>query len=192
MFIIGEAVVDEAVTRASFCCDVEICRGACCTLAGARGAPLEDNETQEIEKAYPFVKPFLSIKSTRTIERDGLYEGTPGNFATTCVDDRECVFVYFERGIARCGFERAYLEGRTSWRKPLSCHLFPIRIRGGSNDRLPSEALHYEQLEECSGGRERGARENIPLLDFLREPLIRKYGSQWYEKSRNLLKGKVL
>ncbi len=192
MLIVGEAAVDEAITKASFCCNVEVCHGACCTIAGARGAPLKDNEIREIEKAYPAVQKYLSEKSIRTIERSGLYEGVPGDYVTTCVGERECVFVYFENGIARCAFERAYLEGGTSWRKPISCHLFPIRIREHTYEGLRTEALRYEQIEECTAGRERGDRDNVPLLEFLREPLIRKYGSSWFGSVQDLCKSKVL
>lgn len=177
MFIIGEAVIDDVVGHASFCCDLGACKGACCAIAGGRGAPLEDDEVLEIEKAFPLVKAYLSQHSLQTIETTGAYEGGPGDFATTCINNRECVFVYYEEGIARCSFERAYLEGKTDWRKPLSCHLFPIRIR-----KFGQDFVRYEQIEECLPGRERGKTEEVKLHIFLREPLIRKYGEEWYEK----------
>ena len=192
MFFVGKAVVDDTVAKASFCCDLTMCQGACCTIAGARGAPLLDSEIGEIKKAYPALKEYLSPKSIHTIDRAGLYEGSPGNFATSCVEERECVFVYFEGGIARCGFERAYLEGKTSWRKPLSCHLFPIRIREHSNDGLPRETLHYEQIEECHAGRKQGEERNVALHDFLRDPLVRKYGDAWYAEFLKLCTAKAL
>lgn len=181
MFTIGEAVVDNAVAQATFCCDLRRCKGACCTLEGGRGAPLEDDEVLEIQKAYPIVRQYLDERSIRTIERDGLYEGSPGNYATTCVEHRQCVFVYFEEGIARCSFERAYLNGEIEWRKPLSCHLFPIRVRRGER-----EVLRYEMIDECAAGRSRGAAENIKLYEFLREALIRKFGEHWYKKLKEV------
>ena len=186
MFVIGEAVIDEAVTQSSFCCDLDTCKGACCCIEGGRGAPLEDDEVLEIEKAYPAVKQYLSRKSIQIIESSGLYDGSPGDFATACVDHQECVFTFFENGVARCSFERAYDEGKTDWRKPLSCHLFPIRIR-----KLGKDFVRYEQIDECRGGRERGKSEEVMLYDFLREPLIRKYGEQWYYKFLNYCKIKL-
>jgi hypothetical protein len=177
MFIVGNAVVDDAVAHATFCCDVQACRGACCCLAGGRGAPLEDCEVEEITKAFPAARKYLSEKSIATIASAGLVEGTPGDYATSCVDHNECVFVYFDNGIARCSFERAYLDGLTTWRKPISCHLFPIRISTFGQD-----FLRYEVIDECEGGRTHGALSREKLHSFLREPLIRKYGEEWYRR----------
>jgi hypothetical protein len=105
-----------------------------------------------------------------------MYEGVPGDFATTCINDRECVFAYFEDGIARCSFERAFREEKSDWRKPLSCHLFPVRIRSFGRD-----VVRYEEIEECHAGRVRGREQEVPLREFLREPLIRRYGEEWYD-----------
>lgn len=176
MFIIGEAVIEDQLGDEKFACDTGVCRGACCTLEGGRGAPLEDHEVEEIRKSFPAVRADLPGRSVHVIEERGFVEGKPGDYATPCVDGRECVYVTFDAGIARCSFERAYLAGRTGWRKPLSCHLFPIRVR-----RFGQQFLRYEQIEECAAGRCRGNREAIPLSDFLREPLIRTFGTAWYE-----------
>src|SRR5512146_2114708 len=105
MIVIGEAVIDDTVGHVSFCCDLLVCKGACCCISGGRGAPLEDEEVLEIEKAYPIVKQYLSEKSIRTIETSGLVDGRPGDHATMCVDQQECVYVYFDNGIAKCSFE---------------------------------------------------------------------------------------
>ncbi|MBI5473121.1 MAG: DUF3109 family protein [Ignavibacteriae bacterium] len=176
MLIIGEAVIDDEVAHASFCCDLANCKGACCTLEGGRGAPLEDDEVLEIEKAYPIVKQYLDEKNISAIEESGLVDGSPGDFATTCINDRACVFTYLDGGVAKCSFERAYLNGDLDWRKPISCHLFPLRVR-----RFGTDAIRYEQISECASGRDRGEASDIKLHDFLREPLIRKFGRQWYE-----------
>jgi hypothetical protein len=175
MFIIGEAVVDEAVLQASFCCDIVRCKGACCCIEGGRGAPLEDSEILEIKKAFPSVKQHLPERSLRVIEDVGLFEGTPGDYATPCVERRECVFASFENGVALCSFEKAYERGETRWRKPMSCHLFPIRIR-----KVETDTIQYEQIDECAPGRERGLLQSVRLHEFLREPLVRKYGEAWY------------
>ncbi len=186
MFEIGRAVFEDAVARASFCCDLERCKGACCCIAGGRGAPLEDDEVLEIEKAYPVVRRYLSAESIKAIETSGLVEGRPGDFATTCIRERECVFVVFENGIARCSFEKAYEAGALDWRKPISCHLFPLRVRS-----FGQEFVRYEEIPECDAARERGAAEGVPLWRFLKEPLIRKFGETWYERLIAHCKGKA-
>lgn len=179
MFVIGEALIDEQIARERFACDVVKCKGACCTLSGGRGAPLDDDELVELERAFPVVKKHLSEHHLQTIARHGLYEGIPGNFTTTCVDDKACVFVYYEDGIARCSLEKCHLEGEIGWCKPISCHLFPIRISSGS-----VKTLRYEKIAECAPAVEHGRNEEIPMYDFLRNALIRKYGETWYEEFR--------
>jgi hypothetical protein len=186
MFVIGEAMIEDGIEKASFCCDLQACKGACCTLPGGRGAPLEDDEVLEIEKAFPIARRFLSELNLKTIEDDGMVDGVRGDFATTCIDAKECVFVFFEEGIAKCSFERAFEQGLTDWRKPISCHLFPIRIRHFGRD-----FLRYEEIDECAPGRARGSEQAVPLGDFLREPLTRKYGEQWYAQFIKYCSGKM-
>jgi hypothetical protein len=174
METIGTALVEDKILTTLFCCDLAVCRGACCTLEGGRGAPVEDHEVREIERAYPAIRPSLRAESLAVIEARGLVEGGTGNFSTPCIDNRECVYVVFVDGIARCAFETAYEDGRTAWPKPLSCHLFPIRVQSARED-----VLHYESIHECAGGRARGEAEKVPLPLFLRPALTRKYGEQW-------------
>lgn len=169
---------DLATSR--FACDTAGCRGACCTMPGGRGAPIEESEIPEIEKAFHTVRKHLPEEHLQVIDEYGLFEGMPGMRTTMCVDEKACVFSYFEDGVARCGFERAYLEGESSWRKPLSCHLFPLKIRSAEQD-----VLQYEQIAECRAGREKGARSQIYLYEFLKVPLVRKYGEAWYESFRS-------
>jgi hypothetical protein len=176
---VAEILVDTDIPGAEFCCDLPACKGACCTLEGGRGAPLDDAEAEEIRKALPFVLPSLPRRSAEEIARRGPVEGNPGDMATVCVDNRECVFAIFEQGVAACSLERAHLAGATSWRKPLSCHLFPIRVR--RNGRTAPPVLRYEQIAECAPGRARGAREGVRLSAFLKDPLARAFGLSWYE-----------
>ncbi len=180
MFIIGEAVIDDDVKQASFCCDLDQCKGACCTLEGGRGAPLENNEVLEIHKAYPLVKKYLDERSIKIIEQDGPVDGSADDPATRCIEGRDCVFVHYDNGIAKCSFETAFLNGESDWRKPISCHLFPIRIRHFGKD-----VIRYEQINVCEAGRTRGRIHEVKLYDFLREPLIRKYGQSWYEQFKH-------
>jgi hypothetical protein len=178
MFIIGEAIVEGRIARARFACDVLQCRGACCTLPGGRGAPLDDDEVLEIQRVLPIVRKYIPEEHRRHIEQHGTHEGEPGNYVTACIDDRACVFVYYEHRIARCSLEKAFLNGETTWRKPISCHLFPIRI--GRNGRV-----RYEQIAACEAGRSLGAATNTPLYDSLKDALVRKFGQEWYDQFRN-------
>jgi hypothetical protein len=107
MFIVGNAILEDDLIDARFACDLDGCRGACCCLEGGRGAPLADDEVTEIERAYPVVRDSLPAEHRAVLERVGLVDGGPGGFATTCINDRACAFVYFDDEIARCAFERA-------------------------------------------------------------------------------------
>lgn len=170
-------LIDENIPRTRFACDLERCKGACCTMPGQRGAPLLDEEVEEIEKAYPIVKKYLSFRHNDTIEERGLIQGRNGDHTTQVIDRRACVFAIFENDIAKCAFEKAYQNHEISWHKPLSCHLFPIRVAPGSPERL-----RFEEIAECRPALERGAKEQVLLTEFLRSPLRRAYGEQWYEE----------
>jgi len=179
MFVIGQSIIEDAVADGRFACDLKKCRGACCTLPGRRGAPLADSECAELLLALPVVRKYLPERHLAAIEEAGVYEGTEGNFATACVDGRECVFVYYEDGIAGCSIEKAYLAGELTWRKPISCHLFPIRIANGWGERL-----RYELIETCRPAVEHGEASNVQLADFVMDALVRKYGGPWYAEFR--------
>jgi Fe-S-cluster containining protein len=173
MILIGEIAVDDSVLGTKFACDLNACKGACCTFPGGRGAPLADAEVAEIEQAFPAVKQYLPELHAAVIERNGLVDGSPGNYATQCVDGKACVFVYYDGDIAKCSFERAFYEKKISWHKPLSCHLFPLRIRKDGNE------VHYEYFSECHPALERGSSEGIPVHRFVAAPLERAFGAQW-------------
>jgi hypothetical protein len=175
MFVVGNAVLEDSIARVHFACDLSACKGACCCLEGGRGAPLTDDEVHEVEAAIPVVSGWLSEKALDIIRTQGAFEGVRGDFATRCVDERECVFVYREGDVAKCAIERAFNEGLVKWQKPVSCHLFPIRVR-----KFGSVFLRYEEIEECSGGRARGRNEKTDLSAFLRRPLTRVFGEEWY------------
>lgn len=171
-----QTTIDETIPRIKFACNLSACKGSCCTLAGGAGAPLLDDELEQIERAFPIIKSSLPKEHLESIAQFGLYEGKPGSYTTMCFNNRACVFVLYEDGIARCAFEKAFGEGTLKWKKPISCHLFPIRVRRG----VP-EQLRYERIIECDCAIDRGENENIFLSNFLKEPLIRAYGLTWYE-----------
>ena len=179
MLEIQQAIIDDTIPRIKFACCLSACKGACCTLAGGTGAPLLDDELAQLERAFPIIKSSLPKEHLDSIAQFGLYEGMPGFHTTTCFNNRACVFVMYENRIARCAFEKAFGEGKTTWKKPISCHLFPIRV-----SRSGQERLRYERIAECGLAIVRGERDNIFLSDFLKEPLIRAFGLAWYEEFR--------
>jgi len=175
MFIVDEILVGEEIATERFSCDLALCKGACCTLEGGRGAPLLDDEKDLIEKFLPVIGKRLQERNLGVIRERGVADGYPGSYATTCIDDRDCVFVTREAGVARCAIEKSYLAGEIPWRKPVSCHLFPLRFTEGS-----TPALRYEVIGECEAGRRRGAQEGNPLHRFVKESLVRRFGAAWY------------
>jgi hypothetical protein len=172
----GIAVAGE-ISGEQFACDLKACKGACCTMPGGLGAPLLKPETDEIVKAYPVISKYLSDEHRAAIVRQGLYEIRYGSYTTPCFNQRACVFVFYEEGIAKCAFEKAFHRGEIGWRKPISCHLFPIRVDYGWHERL-----RYESIHECDSARERGRNENVFLSDFLKDSLARAYGEGWYKE----------
>lgn len=179
MFSIQDIKIDPAIAGVKFACNLSRCKGACCTMPGPRGAPLTEDEVAEIEKAFPVVKKYLGQDHLTAIDEQGLVDRSFGEITTRCYDHRACVFVTYEKGVAKCSFEAAYFKGEIGWRKPLSCHLFPIRVDHGFNDYL-----RFESIPECSPALERGVTENVGLADFLKEALIRLYGESWYSEFR--------
>jgi hypothetical protein len=187
MVIIGEVLVEEEIATERFSCDIARCKGACCTIEGGRGAPLLDEEKALIERYLPVVRKHLSPRGITEIGRKGPTDGFPGNHATTCIDDRDCVFVIYDGDVAMCAIEHAFRKGEIPWRKPVSCHLFPLRYSGAAPGML-----RYEPVPECSPGRRKGMAETTGLHDFLKEALIRRLGSDWYARFRGWCTDKVV
>ena len=177
LFVIDNVAVDGSLVERKFACDLLKCKGACCSLPGGRGAPLLDSEIPEMEAALPEVLPLLSEEKRRAIEKSGFYEGPRGDYATTCIYDEDCVFVYRENGIAKCAIERAFNDGKTGFRKPISCHLYPIRI-----NRFGGDILRYHEIAECKPAVKKGESENVGVIEFLKTALTRMYGEEWYSK----------
>ena len=176
MFIIDEISVDDSVAETKFACNLNVCKGACCTFPGGRGAPLLDSEIQNIEEAFPMIKEYLPPVHRAVIEQNGLVDGKQGNYATQCVDGKACVFVYYDGDIAKCAFERGYHEKKIAWQKPISCHLFPLRIRNDGKE------IHYEYFSECEPALEKGKNENISVHRFVSTPIQRALGTTWYQQ----------
>ena len=175
MFTIEEIAVERKVADVHFACDLGQCKGACCTLKGGRGAPVTDLEVEEVQKAFPVVEKYLPRQHRDWIGKHGLVDGFTGYHATQCVNEGACVFVHYENGVAKCSFETAYHKKELQWRKPLSCHLFPLRMSHGI-----AKEVRFEYLPECEPAFEKGTREGIRLHKFLKEVLVRAFGEQWY------------
>jgi hypothetical protein len=181
MFAIDHVLVSDDLIDAAFACDLGACHGACC-VQGEAGAPLVRSELAGLERVVPSVEHLLTDEARAVIAERGPWEETfPGRLNTTCVPAGPCVFVTYEGPVAKCAIERAFREGRTDVHKPQSCHLYPVRIE--CYDEM--EVLNYEQIPLCVGGRQRGGRLGILLADFLREPLARRYGDDWYARFRS-------
>lgn len=177
MFEIGHAIVSRDLLEEYFLCDLEKCKGACC-VEGDSGAPLTPEEAQALEEEYPAYRDYLPLNHREIIEKEGFsLVDSDGDLVTPLVDNRQCAFSWYnEEGILKCAVERAWAEGKTPFRKPLSCHLFPVRI----SEYRHFDAVNYQKLDICRPGRECGVKNKLPLWKFLREPLIRRYGEEWF------------
>lgn len=186
MIILDKAILSDDIKYVCFSCDLEKCKGACCE-EGDCGAPLDDEEIGIMEDLIDEVKPYMEKEGLEIIERDGVFDvDFEGDFVTPLVNFKQCAYVYYENEIAFCAIEKAFLEGKIKFRKPLSCHLYPIRIK--KHDTF--DAINYHRWEICSHAREKGDAENIPLYKYLKEPLVRCYGEDWYNTLCNEINSK--
>lgn len=180
MLAIGKTLVSEDLLEKKFVCDLNACKGACC-VAGESGAPLDEEELDIMDGILDKVKPYMTKKGIRAVDKQGPYVvDSDGDYTTTLVGPgEECAFVYFdEQRIAKCAIERAFLEGRISWKKPISCHLYPVRI----TKYRQYDAVNYSHWNICKPACECGAKLDVPVYKFLREPLIRKFGKEWFRE----------
>ncbi len=179
MVEIGRTIVSRDVFEEYFLCDLQRCKGACC-IEGDSGAPLSPGEAEAIERDYPHFEKYLPERHIAEIERQGFsVTDKDGDTVTPLVDNRQCAYSFYDgNNILKCAIEKAFSEGKTSFRKPVSCHLFPIRI----TEYKRFDAVNYQQLDICKAGRECGRAIKLPLYRFLKEPLIRKYGEEWYQQ----------
>jgi hypothetical protein len=178
MIIVGNTLVSEDLFDQQFVCDLNACKGACC-IEGESGAPLEQDELLFIEENLEAVKPFMRSEGIDALEKNGPYVvDDDGDFVTSLVGNHgECVFVTFdEKGIAKCALEQAYNTGKTSWKKPISCHLYPVRL-AKLTDYV---AVNYHKWQVCEPACACGQSLKVPVYRFLREPLIRRFGEAWY------------
>jgi len=179
MVQIEQAIVSFDLFDEFFLCDLMACKGACC-VEGDSGAPVTRFEAKQIEKNYSNFEHLLDDRYKKVIERTGFVSVDPdGDLVTPLFNNRECVYTFEdEKGFTKCAIEKAYFEGKSDFRKPVSCHLYPIRI----TENKDFDAVNYQQIDICKPGRLCGEKTKLPLYQFLKEPLIRKYGEKWYEE----------
>ena len=178
MIAIDNTLVSEHLIEKKFVCDINACKGECC-VAGDSGAPLEKEEISILKDVLDKVKPYLPKDGLKAIEKQGVYViDEDGDYTTPLVKGKHCAFTYFENDIAKCAIEKAFYEGKINWKKPISCHLYPVRITKYKD----YEAVNYHKWEVCKPACECGAKLNVPVYKFLKEPLVRKYGNEWYKK----------
>ncbi len=183
---VDEVLVNKEIIDTKFSCELEKCKGACCTLESDFGAPLLQEEIEEIEKILPVVKNYLPQKHQEFIEKVGFYEIKDGELLARSINRKECVFVYYDGDIALCGIEKAYRDRKINFIKPISCHLFPIRI-----SKFGGDVLRYERFSECKPALEKGMYENISIFDFCKDSLRRIYGSKWYSSIKDKINNNV-
>ena len=175
-------LVRKEIAEIPFKCDLVKCKGACCTFESHYGAPIAWKEVNIINDIVPKVLNYLPTAHKREIEDKGFYEVKNDEPLIRSVDNRACVFVYYENGMAKCSIEKVYLEGKTDFRKPISCHLFPIRISDFGGD-----VLRFERINECQPALELGKAENTTVAEFCKDSLSRLYGKEWYSKFIELI-----
>jgi hypothetical protein len=172
---IGEVLVDSSVLEARFSCSLDLCRGACC-IEGELGAPIDAQEAGFLESSVERLRPMLPERNLRYLRRQGSTEVYQGSLYTRTIEGRECVFVFHENGMALCAVEAAWRQGLLSSTKPLSCRLFPIRIR----KKFGLDYLVYEQHAMCRDARCQGAEQGVRLIDYVGSALAERYGRDWY------------
>ena len=187
MIQVEDKIISLDVFEKHFVCDLNACKGACC-VEGDSGAPLTAEEHKELNTIYEKVKPYMREEGISEIKKRGVAVfDSESELTTPLVNNRECAFVVNENGISKCSIEKAYYDKKVDFKKPISCHLFPIRIK----EYRDFDAVNYEEIKICKPACDCGSKLEVPVYAFLKEPLIRKYGADWYKgllEAANLLK----
>ena len=178
MIQIDDKLISEDLFSEEFVCNLAKCKGICC-VDGDAGAPLDEDETKILDEIYPKIKPYLRSEGIQAIEEQGTYTlDFEGDLVTPLVNNAECAYVIFdEKGYTKCAIEKAYEDGVIDWQKPISCHLYPIRITEYSN----FSAINYHEWDICSDACTLGKELGVKVYQFLKKPLIRKYGEEFYQ-----------
>lgn len=177
MIKIDNTLISQDILEKKFCCDLDKCHGACC-VKGDAGAPLLETETSLLAKIINKIKPYLSQQGIDSIEKHGTHVIDDENETVTpLIDGKECAYVIFENSIARCGIEKAYTDGAIKFRKPISCYLYPIRIKKYEQ----FIAVNYDQWNICEPARIKGEKIKLPVFVFVKDALRKRFGKEWYK-----------
>ena len=189
MILIDETVISDDIKEQFFVCDLNKCKGACC-VEGDLGAPLEEVELSIIKDIQEKVIPYLSKEGQKAILDQGAYViDEDGDYSTPTIGGKECAYaIYDEKGILKCGIEQAYNDEVIDFKKPISCHLYPIRVTKYEQ----FHALNYDRWSICAEACKLGSKLGVPIYKFLKEPLERAYGEEWYQKLCDEIEGKEL
>lgn len=184
MIVLQNTVISDDVRDQFFVCNLEKCKGACC-VEGDLGAPLDENELDLLEQHYEAVKPYMSAAGVKAVEEQGKYiKDWEGDYSTPTIGNRECAYAIYEDDLTlKCAIEQAYIDGKIDWKKPISCYLYPIRITKYDG----FEALNYDRWSICSAACNFGQDLGVRVYQFLKEPLILKYGQDWYNELEQLV-----
>jgi len=178
MLQIDNTIISLDILEKEFICDISICKGDCC-VQGDSGAPLEEDEILYLEENYEKIKPYLTERGKKAIKKHGVwFTDSEGEKVTTLINNKECAFIVFDNGIAKCGIELAYNNNDINFLKPISCHLYPIRVKEYSD----FSAVNYNTWDICASAVRFGRYKGVKVYEFLKEPLIRKFGQQWYKE----------
>ncbi len=179
MIQIGKTLVSEDVLEKDFVCNLSACKGACC-VEGDSGAPLLESETAILDEIQECVMPFLRDEGKQAIEEQGAWViDDDGDQVTPLANGKECAYVIFdEKGTTLCGIEKAHNEGVVDFKKPVSCHLYPVRI----TEYNSFHAVNYDKWDICSDACTLGKELNVPVYKFVKDALIRRYGDKWYDE----------
>lgn len=179
MFQIQNTLVSLDLAEQFFCCDLDACKGECC-IEGDAGAPVTQEECRQIRRALPAIKDDMLPRAVTEVEENGVaYVDEEGDLVTTILDGRNCAFTcYGKGGVCLCALEGAYRAGKTDWRKPISCALYPVRI----TEYETFTAVNYHRWDICRPAIAKGRAEGIRLYEFLRGPLTERFGQEWYDE----------
>lgn len=181
MIAIDHVLVSDEIVSEAFVCDLNACKGACC-VDGDAGAPLDPSELKKIDEVFDQVAPYLDKLSIDEINRQGRYvHDKEFGWVTPTINSAICVFgIKGNNGIVKCGIEQAYLDGKVKWKKPISCHLFPVIVKK-SNDGVSEFANYKPREDHCKAACTLGKKLKVPVYQFLKEPLVRKFGEDFYQ-----------
>ncbi|MBM4172015.1 MAG: DUF3109 family protein [Ignavibacteria bacterium] len=180
---VDNIMISSEIFEQGFQCDLNKCKGACCTMESAFGAPINKKEVESIEKNLSIITEYLPSEHSAEIKKNGFWISKFDQLMTRSLNNRACVFVVFEGDVAKCSIEKAFNDSKINFNKPISCHLFPIRI-GDFNGKV----LRFEKYHECSPALEKGSLSQTNIFEFCKDALVREFGESWYDKTMEAIK----